>query len=310
MKHWVSELRRRLLESPRVVRVLLEQARGSTPREAGAVMLVDAQGAFGTIGGGELEWRALAVARAMIAPGGAEVHRERWPLGPELGQCCGGSVDVWFERFGPNDDALLAELEARLAGGETGWLVSRAHGEGTRLRTWSARPPSAPEADVRVERLGEPCAPVWIFGAGHVGRALAAVLEPLPFQITVVDSRASALDALPAGPTRRVQADDPAARVADAPAGAVLLVMTHSHEIDYSIVRTALARDDLAWVGLIGSETKATCFRVRLGRDAIDDSRVAALVSPIGVGGVRSKLPAAIAVAVAAQLLQRRAPAQ
>jgi xanthine dehydrogenase accessory factor len=81
--------------------------------------------------------------------------------------------------------------------------------------------------------------------------------------------------------------------------------MTHGHEIDYAICRAALQRSDLGWVGLIGSETKATCFRLRLSRDGVDDARIATLVSPIGVDGVRSKLPAVIAVAVAAQLLQR-----
>jgi xanthine dehydrogenase accessory factor len=80
--------------------------------------------------------------------------------------------------------------------------------------------------------------------------------------------------------------------------------MTHSHEVDYAVCRQALARPDLAWVGLIGSETKATCFRLRLGRDGVDDASIANLVSPIGLGGIRSKLPSAIAVSVAAQLLQ------
>jgi xanthine dehydrogenase accessory factor len=130
-------------------------------------------------------------------------------------------------------------------------------------------------------------------------------MEPLPFALTVVDSRDEWLAGVPGLRVQRVCEADPVSLVAAIPPGSVVLVMTHSHELDYAICRAALERHDLDWVGLIGSETKATCFRLRLGRDGVHDDHIAALVSPIGIGGVRSKLPAAIAVSVAAQLLQR-----
>lgn len=311
MTDWIEALRARLREQPAVVRVTVAQARGSTPREAGAVMLVDAGRPFGSIGGGELEWRAERLARQMLVAPQARVQIERWPLGPELGQCCGGSVTLWFERLDAGDLDFLDSLAARRRRGETGWLLSRVDppGETGRLqsppeRQWLSEPPSSVDAASLLECFPQPAPPVWLFGAGHVGQALAGLLETLPFSLTVVDSRDAALAALPVGRARLVRATDPAQAVAQIPAGARVVVMTHSHEIDYAICRAALERSDLAWIGLIGSETKAICFRLRLGREGLSDERMGALVSPIGVGGIRSKLPAVIAVAVAAQLLQ------
>jgi len=304
VSRWITDLRNHLRNHPRVVRVAVLKARGSTPREAGAVMLVTPHDIDGTIGGGELEWRAEKLARSMFLPDLGPLKIERWPLGPELGQCCGGSVTLWFERFEQSDLPFLTGLAARLERGEQGWLLSRDRG-GLVERQWTYQPPVEGDGESLVESLGRADPPVWVFGAGHVGRALVGLLETLPFSVSVIDSRASALEALPKGRSLRRLSDDPAAMVNQAPSGAALLVMTHSHEIDYGICRAALQRSDLAWVGLIGSDTKATCFRLRLSRDGLDDARIATLVSPIGVEGVRSKLPAAIAVAVAAQLLQR-----
>jgi xanthine dehydrogenase accessory factor len=312
---WIEALRSRLRAQPAVVRVAVAQARGSTPREAGAVMLVDAGTLFGTIGGGELEWRAEKMARQMLAAPQPRVQVERWPLGPELGQCCGGSVTLWFERLDAHDLAVFDELAARIDRGEHGWLLTRAAGavgagcghdplQERPTRQWLDAPPASADPQALVEAIAPPTTPVWLFGAGHVGRALARILETLPCSLTVVDSRESALAALPPGRVRLLRTDAPEQAVAQAPAGAAVLVMTHSHEVDYAVCRQALARPDLAWVGLIGSETKATCFRLRLGRDGVDDARIATLVSPIGLGGIRSKLPSAIAVSVAAQLLQ------
>ncbi|MBV9079468.1 MAG: xanthine dehydrogenase accessory protein XdhC, partial [Methylobacteriaceae bacterium] len=124
-------------------------ARGSTPREAGAQMLVTTAGSQGTIGGGSLEWHALDVARAMLARGEAERSLDL-PLGPTLGQCCGGAVRLAFRRAEPTDIARLETAETD-------------------------------------ERRRRP--PVLVFGAGHTGAALARALAPLPFRVTVVDDR-------------------------------------------------------------------------------------------------------------------------
>ena len=315
MNDWIEALRSRLRAQSAVVRVAVAQARGSTPREAGAVMLVDAGTPFGTIGGGELEWRAEKLAQQMLEISQPRVRIERWPLGPELGQCCGGSVTLWFERLDAGDLKFFDALAASIDRGEQGWLLTRSEGivDAGRVhplsaqrpaRQWLDAPPATQEAQTLLEAIVQPALPVWLFGAGHVGRALARILETLPCSLTIIDSRESARAALPPGRGRVLRRDTPEQAVAQAPAGAAVVVMTHSHEVDYAVCRQALARTDLAWVGLIGSETKATCFRLRLSRDGVDDARIASLVSPIGLGGIRSKLPSAIAVSVAVQLLQ------
>lgn len=314
MKHWLDYLVAALGEGRAVVRVVVMQALGSTPREQGAVMLVEAQRTVGTIGGGELEWRALVRARELLAAPPGSACTARWPLGPDLGQCCGGSVRLWFERLGGGDLDVFKSFQRRQVSRTGGFLVSRLDGalpvQQVASRQWSNTAPEDNEAQV-ASALVEPVPlldpPVWIFGAGHVGRALAGVLADLPFQVTLVDSRKDQLDALSLSSAQSlavVHESQPLACVDRVPAGAVLLIMTHSHEIDYQLCKAALVRRDLAWVGLIGSETKGTCFRLRLSREGVDDSACAALVSPIGIAGSRSKLPAAIAVSVAAQLLR------
>lgn len=303
----------RLAGGQTFVRVVVMQALGSTPREQGAVMLVDAHRIEGTIGGGELEWRAIARARELLsAPTGAACL-ERWPLGPELGQCCGGAVRLWFERLGREDLEVFKQLRGKQACRAGGFLVSELDGGVPAQRVASRRwtldacdPPRGSEALALVEPVACPDPEVWIFGAGHVGRALAALLIDLPFRVTVVDGRAEQLSEMSpraSSGLRLVQDSEPTARMDQVPAGATVLIMTHSHELDYQLCKQALGRSDLAWVGLIGSETKSTCFRLRLSREGVADSAIAALVSPIGVEGVRSKLPQAIAVSVTAQLL-------
>jgi xanthine dehydrogenase accessory factor len=248
-----------------VVEVVVLEARGSSPREAGARMRVSASAVEGTIGGGNLEWSALKIAREMLLSG--ETRRERaFALGDSLGQCCGGSVKLGF--------TLLP----------------------------AAAPAAAPEPEFEVV----------LFGAGHVGRELARILERLPCRLTWVDPRPDAFPPAVGENVRVVIEDEPAFAVDDAPAGALFVVMTYSHALDLELVTRILRRGDFAYLGLIGSETKAAKFRTRLRARSVPEERLARLVSPIGtVRGV--KHPAAVAVSVAAQLLEaaaRRAAAR
>lgn len=318
MKYWLDALVGALSEGRVVVRVVVMQALGSTPREQGAVMLVESDNIVGTIGGGELEWRAIARAREMLGALRGSAALERWPLGPELGQCCGGSVRLWFERLGSHDVELFRSLLNRRVDGSGGFLLTRPERVGEEVigvtRWWSQQAHSMPQAPaasepvVLVEAIpaGDPV--VWIVGAGHVGRALAELLADLPFKVTVVDGRADQLAMLSGNSKSDVtllHELNPQRCIERAPAGAVLLIMTHSHELDYQLCKAALARCDLGWVGLIGSETKGICFRLRLSREGVADSAISALVSPIGIDGIRSKLPKAIALSVAAQLMRQ-----
>jgi len=226
--------------------------------------MVTATAAAGTIGGGHLEFHAIDLARQLITEG--PVRREvELPLGPFMGQCCGGHVTLAFE---PVDEAVADRL----------------------LR--------------REERLLAERPAVLVFGLGHTGRALAAVLALLPFAVTLVDDRAEALVDLPAG-CRVRHLPDPQQAVSDAPPGAAYIILTHSHALDYRLTEAALVRGDAAYVGMIGSKTKRKRFEHQFLRAGGSKSVLAQLTCPIGGADVDDKRPEIIASLTAAELVRR-----
>jgi xanthine dehydrogenase accessory factor len=332
---WLSGLLQTLEREPLVVRIVLAEVRGSAPRECGTSMLVWRAGVMGTIGGGRLEWDAIAAARELLQTAEVEVPARicRLVLGADLGQCCGGVVTLWIERY---DRSNLSELHEARTAAERGraLLVSTITPGNTHHRL--VRDPDAECAPhlpalepalprlirgasgelTLLERLDDALPEVWLYGAGHVGQALARILVELPVRLTWTDSRAEWLPRTGAARLHIRHCAEPAATLDEAPVGAYFVVMTHSHALDYMLCRTLLERNDFAWLGLIGSMSKAARFRSRLAREGVAAETIAArLVCPIGVAGIASKWPSAIAVAVAAQLLQqiggvgpRRAP--
>ena len=337
MTSWIPILRRRLHNEAALIRVMVATVRGSAPREPGAWMLIGAKDIDGTIGGGHLELKATEIAQQMLAQPTMPTRLDRFALGATLGQCCGGAVNLWFERFEAADLEFVEMAWDASESAEPAVMVTLPDAVGgiggsmrrIRTRLESNDETLAPEVsravrdllnapspalracvvkrnkqEILLERIDPQGYPLWLYGAGHVGKALVGALADLPFHVTWIDSRQDAFPAVrPAHVTVR-QAPDPESTVAFAPAGAYFLVMTHSHDLDYVLCKSILRRDDFAWAGLIGSETKAACFNLRFGRDDIPAESVARLVSPIGVAGIDSKLPGAIAISVAAQLLQ------
>ncbi len=339
---------------PRVARLLdahgacalvtVAEVRGSAPREAGARMVVGPgeAGFSGTIGGGELEWRVLGAARRALDADERSATLDRYSLGPELSQCCGGSVDVLCEVFdGGQSDAVRALAERE----EAGPFLTRArigrravdripverrkgaNGSGdaaSRRRTGTrengrtveiVRRPvpeerqshaaaSGDEVEI-VERFGGRPPEVWLFGAGHVGRALILALAPLPFAVTWIDERRGQFPSVLPGRVRTIESRNAAAELIAAPSNAAVVVMTHSHPLDLEIVHAALAAERFAYVGLIGSASKRARFLQRLRNAGLRDDLADTLVCPIGSPRIRSKAPAAIAAGVAAQLLER-----
>jgi xanthine dehydrogenase accessory factor len=318
--HWIDAARTHLSHHAALVRVTVSARRGSAPREAGASMLVDAVGTVGTIGGGRLEWHAVSLARGLLRdPRVAPVRTADLILGPELGQCCGGRVELWLERLTRKDVHWLADAARRLRA-EPGIALASELLDGAvthrLLRRASAgaavqieRGPQERVTLLEVPRRSRP--DLWIFGAGHVGQALVRLLAELAlFEITWIDSRAELLpESLPEGVTPQLCAD-PAKLAIRAPAGARFVVMTHDHALDYELCRAILARANSSWLGLIGSASKSARFKSRLLRDGLSRETVSRLVCPIGIPGISSKLPGAIAVAVAAQLLQQEGIAE
>lgn len=241
-----------------LVRVI--EAKGSTPRNVDAWMLVSQTGTFGTIGGGRLELEAIDHARQVLA--GAAASDLALALGPSIGQCCGGHVTLSFETIPASGyEAVRATIEAEDAGN--------------------------PE--------------VWLFGGGHVGRALARALLLLPVKVHVVETRAEELDQMPAGAARHLTAL-PESLVSGIAPGAALVVLTHDHALDFLIVSAALSRDDLAHVGMIGSDTKRATFSSQYLREGGDRERLEKLVCPIG-RKIADKRPEVIAATVAAEVM-------
>jgi xanthine dehydrogenase accessory factor len=143
-----------------------------------------------------------------------------------------------------------------------------------------------------------------LFGAGHVGRALVKALADVDCRVTWVDSRVEEFPAVVPANTRVVVTDAPEREVDRASAGAYFLVMTHSHPLDFELCERALRRGDFAYLGLIGSAPKRARFLRNLKLEGVPEAALARLTCPIGVPGIASKRPAAIALSAAAQILQ------
>ena len=245
------------------VLVTVAEAKGSTPREAGAAMLVTAAHSFGTIGGGRLEWEGIAHARALLASGDRK-SRVELPLGPAVGQCCGGHVGLHLRLAAAPE---MAELQAAEAAAD------------------AARPR------------------VLLFGAGHVGRALAAALSRLPLRLRWIDGRADEFPATAPAGVEVVVTDRPLEEIEQAPAGSAAFVLTHSHSLDFTLCSAVLERGGFAYLGLIGSRTKRARFERGFRELGIPAERIAAMACPIGGNALRDKRPAVIAALAAAEVL-------
>lgn len=251
-----------LNHSPATALIEVAGAKGSTPREKGAWMLVSPTRTFGTIGGGQLEFMAIARAReamASFSPLSLDI-----PLGPEIGQCCGGRVELSIRHVDANlRDHLMTTVAAED----------------------SAHPH------------------VYLFGGGHVGHALAAALSLLPLRVTIVETRADALEGMPETVEARLT-PVPEEVVRTAPAGSAFVVLTHDHALDFLIVAEALRRPDASYVGMIGSKTKKATFKSWFLKTASGtEGEFARLVSPIGGAAVKDKRPSVIAALAAAEIM-------
>lgn len=313
MKNWAATALNCIAGEGQAAMITLAAVEGSTPREAGARMIVTPTRVHGTVGGGNLEFLLVDQARRLLA---SDLHvlQQDHPLGPLLAQCCGGHVRVLVERLDTTSQLWLAAAsQAEEAG--TPYTLTGAIADGRVHRSASPGwPPAAIEGATLfhesgpatrrdawtriVEHIRPAATHLYIFGAGHVGRALVHIAEALPFRLHWHDSRAD----LAGADARLHVSPDLLPVVARALAGAFYVVLTHAHELDYQITRAILRRGDAGYCGLIGSATKRARFLSRLAKDGVDAS---GLTCPIGGGLIRSKLPAAIAVAASVELLAR-----
>lgn len=267
-------------------------------------MLVWGAGQSGTIGGGALEFQAAEAARGMLAGGGSRL--ERVALGPGLGQCCGGRVTLLTEVFVAGALPVVDEVFGRAVDGSAmplavKRLLARARGQGV-------LPAPGLVQGWFVEPLAQPLRQVWVWGAGHVGRALVSVLAPLPgMAVTWVDVAADRFPAVVPEGVTPVVAAAPEVLAGMAPVGAEHVILTFSHALDLGLCHVLLRRG-FAGCGLIGSGTKWARFRSRLAGLGHGPGDIARIRCPIGDPGL-GKHPQAIAVGVVAEILRAKAVA-
>ena len=329
MNLWLNALATQAI--PKVL-VTVAKVAGSGPREPGAKMVVTQDHLFDTIGGGHLEMRAAEIAREMLAmPANsvaAERRLERLPLGPSLGQCCGGVVHLAFERIHHDTPEYLNCLNRRWRSGQDTWRLvaldtvtapTLCDAAGMRLAGPDVLAQLSSQMDAKVECqvildnagqrwLLDSCLAyrphLMLFGAGHVGAAIVRALADLPCQVTWVDEREDMFPEVLPSNVRQEATDTPEALIASAAPGASFLVLTHSHASDQLLSEHILRRSDFSWFGLIGSKAKRMQFEHRLLERGIPPERFSDMVCPIGLPGIRGKSPPVIAASVAAQLLQ------
>lgn len=333
MNDWIESLQNAGKAHREVMLVTVAAVKGSAPREVGARMIVTPGESVGTIGGGQLEYQCTRIATEHLRDAPAKIRfRRRFPLGADLGQCCGGVVEVLFERILFSECQWFAELcemyrarepmvivttpEAKLlvtagkvfASSDSTREIAMARDARSMLRdsAQGVREHVVEGESILFEVVAGSGIDIAVFGAGHVGSACVAVLSRINCRIRWIDSRRNVFpEHLPACVTR-VDTASPAREVAAMPPGSYYLVMTHSHPLDYDICHEVLERHDFAYCGLIGSRSKRQRFANIMRACDLPAEKLERLTCPIGVGGISGKRPEEIAIAVTAQLLQVR----
>jgi xanthine dehydrogenase accessory factor len=305
-----APLRDCIAQEGRAILVSVLATRGSTPREAGARMIVSPQGLRGTIGGGTLEYQAWQEASALLQAREPKAALNTRILGPDLGQCCGGQVTLGLEYFSHADqDELdhLAQAE-RIGFSCRTEFGAGAHATRHRMPMEPSGPAMSRLGPVEFqERFHDQRTHLHLFGAGHVGQALILALAPLPFRVSWYDERPDAfpkiypaqteLCALPSPEKLQFSSDD------------YIIIMTHSHPLDLALLIAGL-RSSAGFVGVIGSATKRARFLSRLKALQFSAQELSRFICPLGINQIEGKEPAVIAASIAAQLLIERSRAQ
>ncbi len=283
------------------------EVKGSTPREVGAQILLSATGGFyGTIGGGNMENKSILLAQQLLAKGGQKLHIESHILGPDFGQCCGGAVKIMIEIFDQTDFDNAKAFARFEADGAFNLQISTDGNCISRLKASQNIEHFGLQDDGGIIlQYGLKNAVIYLFGAGHVGKALMLQLAVLPFDVVWVDSRKGEFPrAVPANFTL-IHQEKPQDALASAPDGAQIFILTHDHDIDFNIVYAALNMRRFSYIGVIGSKTKGARFVSKLRKLDFTERQINEMHCPIGIGIIGSKKPAAIAVSVAAEILSR-----
>jgi len=302
MKNWAATAQEIIHRQGQVILVTLGEVNGSTPRGSGTKMLVDDTQVRGTIGGGNLEFMVTEQARKMLGSPDVNLLYQHYALGPLLGQCCGGAANVLLEKLTECHLPLLGQITA-VVEKRTAYGLMSATGGAEVGKSLVTIPPENIQDGILYEWHPNNAMPLYMFGAGHVGKALAAVLGRLNFAVTWIDDRAGQFPELVADNVERILSAEPLKYVAEAPAGAIFLVFTYSHKQDYDITSAILKRADSRYCGMIGSKTKRVRFAAYHIKSGGTEPQLNCLTCPVGLKDITGKSPDVIAIAVAAQLL-------
>lgn len=290
--HWKTLLQALLETSQPAMLVCVSRIKGSVPREVGAAMMVSHDNLLGTIGGGHLEYKAIAIARQQLASASWDGELHSFTLGAGLGQCCGGKVELCFQPVQPHS-AWVSHLLEQLKNHKNAVLHL------------PISPSKQGSTKIEIAILSDNFHLI-LFGAGHVGKALVRVLERLPCTITWVDEREEIWepDEMYSDKVTCICSDTPEAEVEAAPPHSYFLVMTHSHALDQRVCEQILCRTDFSYFGMIGSRSKRLSFEKRMQQRGVSAQQLPQMHCPIGLRTIVGKAPEIVALSVAAELMQ------
>ncbi len=301
---WIGVAHDLAMRDERCVIVFVTDHQGSTPREKGTWVLVSEQKCLGTLGGGEVERMAIGEALDLLA-GYKDWRRcdQKFQLGPDLGQCCGGSITTLYEPIDSTSVAWLAD-----AGGlETqGYILFPVLEPDAIPRVMAGDIPEnlSETGGIYLLPLVDNRPLVVLYGGGHVGRAIAVMAAQLPIRLEVVDEREEALVEIPpAGNVITTHRDNPPSHAKDLKGADAVLIMTHNHGLDYRLCQMLLGKPGLSYLGLIGSATKAARFCSGLSKEGFNADEIAHLTCPIGSAGPSGKEPGVIAMAACSEIM-------
>lgn len=326
MTNWSNIVEQVKLLSETAVLITVGAARGSTPRETGTRMLVDASKTHGTIGGGQLEYVAIDAARKLLAGNdGAQFQLLKLPLGPELAQCCGGYTELLLSKINKSD-GWVTDLKQTLDDNLDAAVVTTLSNTGISRSLQQLDDQTNTDQDALndairsgkpllledqaeagnfklIEPLDEDRFTLTLFGAGHVGKAIVNVLAPLPCRIKWVDTRSEEFPEYIPSNVEKIVTPRPIDVIEDSDPAGLYLIMTHSHQLDFDITAALLKRAAAAYIGLIGSETKRKRFFKRLNLQGFGDDKLSKITCPIGLAHLTGKHPSEIAISVASEIL-------
>ena len=249
-----------------IILATIIKTKGSVPRNENVSMAVSSSKQYGTIGGGELEYQVIKESNDLLNNLHCNQKIIELPLGPTLGQCCGGFVKIQLSKFKNGKNLLLKH-------------------------------------DLK-EQIINQNQNLYIFGAGHVANALLSKLDGVGFNIFVIDSRENFISKINTDYVFPILAKDPTMIVKNAPSKSYYLVLTHSHQLDLSICDSILKKNNFTFIGLIGSKTKKIRFTKRLIGIGHDENSINKIECPIGIRSIEGKEPDVIAISIIARLLE------